>query len=57
MPGGADRPSAPARFIFKQLRSRTGPLGDVTSYTYNPNGNLGSLTDLLNHTTSLVYNG
>ena len=57
MPGGADRPSAPARFIFKQLRSRTGPLGDVTSYTYNPNGNLRSLTDLLIYATSLAYNG
>ncbi len=53
MPGDANRFSAQARFIFKQLRSRTDPLGNVTSYTYNPNENLGGLTDLLIHMAGL----
>ncbi len=38
------------------LTARTGPLGNLTSYTHNPNRNLDSLTELLIHTTSLAYN-
>ncbi len=38
------------------LTGRTGPLGNVTSYTHNPNRNLDNPTEMLIHTTSLAYN-